>query len=262
VRSITGLLIAITAIMLSVPSQAFELAPHRAIYNMSLSGASSTSGISGAEGAMMYKFEESCDAWTSETKVFLKLLYSEGEALETTWSFVSWEAKDGLKYRFRVKQSQNGSPDELIKGDVSRTAENAFAEAIFSSPKDTVIELPEGTMFPTHHLKALISEGQNGTLTFSRTVFDGASLDNPYKINALITSASKNASPKSESESDQLKHVRMAFFPLASRKEFPEFELGIDYRSNGIADHILQDFGDFQLNLVPDKIEILNKPAC
>jgi len=253
----------ISAIVMSTPVKAVELMPHQAIYRMSLASASSTSGIAGAEGAMMYKFGETCDSWTSETNVYLKLLYAEGEEMETTWSFLSWESKDGLKYRFRVRQNRNGTLVEHIQGNVTRNTVDGAAKAQFSSPEGTVIELPEGTMFPTHHLQALIKEGETGTLTYSRTVFDGASLDNPYNINALITSASKKAVRVKPVPDDKVfRHVRMAFFPLASRKEFPEFELGIDYRRNGIAEHILQDFGDFTLNLVADKIEILDHPKC
>jgi hypothetical protein len=258
----TGLtsLSVIVLLLVSFPSRAIELMPHQAVYRMSLAGADSNSGISGADGAMMYKFEESCDAWTSETNVYLKLAYTEGEVMETTWSFVSWEAKDGLGYRFRVRQSRDGTLVEKIQGTVSRDQIDSPARAEFSSPEGTVIELPEGTMFPTRHLSALIREGEKGTLIYSRTVFDGASLDNPYNINALITS--RSAKKKAKLDKNAFKHVRMAFFPIDSRKEFPEFELGIDYRANGIADHILQDFGDFTLNLAADKIEMLERPGC
>jgi len=251
--------ILIATILSGTPSQAIELMPHQAIYRMSLAGSASNSGIAGAEGAMMYKFEEACDAWTSETNVYLKLFYTEGEEMQTTWSFVSWESKDGLKYRFRVRQSRDGTEVEKIQGNVTRDRNNGPARAKFTAPEGTVIELPDGTMFPTHHLQALIKQGEAGTLTYARTVFDGASLDNPYNINALITSGGKK---KSLTDKSIFRHVRMAFFPLASRKEFPDFELGIDYRANGIADYIVQDFGDFTLNLTPDRIEVLDRPKC
>ena len=134
--------------------------------------------------------------------------------------------------------------------------------AKFSSPEGKTIRLPEGTMFPTHHLQALIEEGESGTLTFTRTVFDGASLDNPYNINALITGKSRKKKLNAQANEEALRHIRMAFFQIGSRAEFPEFELGIDYRSNGIADYIVQDFGNFSLNLIPDNIEMLDQPKC
>lgn len=234
-----------------------DLAPHRALYKMSLVEASARSGITGANGAMMYRFEDVCDAWTSETKVILKLNYSEGEEVETTWSFASWEAKDGLSYRFNVRHSRNGTEIEVLEGQAKREILDGPATALYTSPKNTTIELPGGTMFPTRHLAALIEAGQKNTLTVSEVVFDGASLENPYRINALITNPRKQSS-----ETKAAKHIRMAFFPVLGKSEEPEFELGITYRPDGVAERIRQDFGNFSLELAPNSIEVLNAPDC
>ena len=236
---------------------AVDLVPHRALYKMTLVEASGRSGITDANGAMMYRFEDVCDAWTSETKVILKLNYSEGEVVETNWSFASWEAKDGLSYRFNVRHSRNGNEIEVLEGQASRDAPNGAATALYTIPKNTKIKLPRGTLFPTRHLEALINAGQNNKFTVSKVVFDGASLENPYRINALITKPRKNTS-----ETKFAKHIRMAFFPILDKSEEPEFELGITYRPDGVAERIRQDFGNFSLELAPNSIEILKKPEC
>ncbi len=242
---------------LNVAHAGGDLVPHRAIYDMALVEASARSGISGAHGSMMYRFEDICDAWTSETKVILKLIYAEGDEIQTTWSFTSWEAKDGLNYRFNVRHTSQGRDIEVLQGQAKRDVPNGPAVATFSSPKDTKIELPDGTLFPTRHLAELIEAGQNNTLTVSEVVFDGASLDNPYQINALITK------PRSKSTSTEAaRHIRMAFFPFLAKAEEPEFELGITYRPDGVAERIRQDFGNFSLELEPNNIEVLKKPDC
>jgi hypothetical protein len=234
-----------------------DLVPHRALYSMSLIEAQARSGITGASGAMMYRFEDACDAWTSETKVILKLVYSEGEEIETTWSFTSWEAKNGLNYRFNVRHSRNGKEIEVLEGQAKRAVSDGPGKAKYSIPQDIVIDLPKGTLFPTRHLAALIEAGQKNKLMVSKVVFDGASLENPYQINALITR------PGKKSGLDQkARLIRMAFFPVLAKSEQPEFELGITYRPDGVAEHIRQDFGDFSLELAPDSIEVLTRPAC
>ncbi len=236
---------------------AADLAPHRALYNMSLVEASSRSGITGARGAMMYRFEDACDAWTSETKVILKMIYNEGDEIETTWSFTSWEAKNGLSYRFKVRHNRNGDAIEVLEGAVNREAPGGAAIANYSNPKDTKISLPKGTMFPTQHLAGLLDAGRKNKLTVSKVVFDGASLDNPYQINALITKPVSNVS-----QDKAARHIRMAFFPILQKSEEPEFELGITYRPNGVAEYIRQDFGGFALDLDANSIEVLKKPDC
>ena len=234
-----------------------ELVPHRALYKMSLIEASPKSGIIGARGAMAYRFEDSCDSWISETKVILKINYSEGNEVETTWAFTSWESKDGLKYNFYVRHSRNGDVIEVLEGKAWRDTKDGAATAEYSIPEETTIKLPKGTLFPTRHLTELLKAGQAKQLTLSKVVFDGASLDNPYHINAMIT---KVSTKKTKTKSAQ--HVRMAFFPVKAKSEQPEFELGITYRPDGVAEHIKQEFGAFSLDLAPNNIEILKKSDC
>ena len=234
-----------------------DLVPHRALYKMSLIEASPKSGIIGARGAMAYRFEDTCDSWVSETKVILKINYSEGNVVETTWGFTSWESKDGLKYHFNVRHSRNGDVIEFLEGKASRSTKEGAATAEYSNPEGTKIKLPKGTLFPTRHLTELLEAGKNKQLMLSKVVFDGASLENPYQINAMITKASAK---KTKTKAAQ--HVRMAFFPVKAKSEQPEFELGITYRPDGVAEHIKQEFGTFSLDLAPNTIEILKKPDC
>jgi len=256
----------------AIPAAAIDLAPHRALYKMSLASAAHGSGVAGAKGSMLYSFNDDCDAWASETNVKLKLIYTEGAVVETTWSFASWEAKDGKSYRFRIRHSRDGMVVENLKGTVKRTTAAGAAKAMFTEPKDKVIELPEGTLFPTRHLMDLIAAGEGGVPVFSRTVFDGASLDNPYEINAVITRDKAAETPRAQAAQKKLaaagldelptKHVRMAFFSFNSKKPEPEFELGVDYRADGVARAIRQDFGDFVIDLLPASVEIIEPPKC
>ena len=234
-----------------------ELVSHRALYKMSLVEASSKSGISGASGTMAYQFQDSCGFWISETKVILKINYSEGSEIETIWAFSSLEAKDGMSYRFNVHHSRDGDIIEILGGKAGRDSKSGTVTAEFSSPLGTKIKLPEETMFPTHHLAEMLQAGENKQLIFSRVVFDGASLENPYQINALITN------PKAKkSKTNASQHIRMAFFPMKEKREQPEFELDINYRPDGVAERIKQEFEMFSLDLKLNDIEILKKSDC
>ncbi len=260
---------------ISPVTAAADLVPHQVLYRMKLATATRGSGIADAEGVMAYSFRDSCDSWTSETKVTLRLVYSEGQDVDTSWSFASWEAKDGLAYSFQIRHRRDGQVIEVLKGKVDRTAPGAASVARFSMPEGKVVSLPEGTLFPTRHLLELIAAGERGEPMVHRTVFDGASLDNPYNINVVIARAGSSSQVKTAATLKlarvliagglapaPVRHMRMAFFPLASRTAEPDFELGIDYRPDGIANRIHQDFGDFSLDLVPDQIKILKRSSC
>ena len=234
-----------------------DLASHRALYKIALIKANSKSGIIGARGAMAYEFHDLCDLWISETKVILKINYLEGIEVKTIWTFSSLESKDGMSYRFNLHHSQNGDTVEVLVGKAGRGSISGKVTAELSSPLTTKIKLPKGTMFPTHHLAEMLEAGKKKKLIFSKIVFDGASLKNPYQINALITQ-----SQIKKSKTNLTQHVRMAFFPLKAKGGKPEFELAVNYRSDGVAERIKQDYGNFSLDLKPNNIEILEKSDC
>ena len=267
--------LAIASILVVNEAQAGDLLPHRALYRMSLATASSASEITDARGAMLYSFTDGCDAWTTETNVYLRLEYEGGGKMETTWSFANWEAKNGRSYHFRISYNRDGQNVEVLQGKVALPSPGSAGIAQFTSPEGMEIELPSGTLFPTRHLLDLLNESnQKGQLL--RTVFDGASLENPYEISAVIGS---KLDDRGNGENDDLlagtksilaaglnrvptRHIRMAFFPHQSHNALPEFELGVDYRGDGVAEHIRQDFGKFTLDLVPDNIEVLDQTPC
>ena len=56
--------------------------------------------------------------------------------------------------------------------------------------------------------------------------------------------------------------VRLAYFPTESANDLPEFEIEVDFREDGVAQRIIQDFGDFQLHLTPVQFEALPQKAC
>ncbi len=62
-----GLLVAVAGSCMAAPSAAVDLLPHQVIYRMSLGTVTDASDITDANGAMLYKFTEGCEAWTAET---------------------------------------------------------------------------------------------------------------------------------------------------------------------------------------------------
>ena len=245
-----------------------ELESHRAHYLMNLLSAEAGSGVNGVSGVMVYSFNENCSSWSSETNVNFKVFYSDRGQVEIIWSFASFEAKDGTAYSFQVQHSRNGSLVESFKGKVNRAVAGAPATVQYSSPNNLEINLPSMTLFPVRHLMDLITAGEADMRMLNRTVFDGASNDNPYRINVIIGNKINNSKKIDDLygsaglKEASSRHFQMAFFPKDSKKAEPKFELGVVYRSDGIAEKIRQDFGNFVVELTPDILELVDKPRC
>jgi hypothetical protein len=244
---------------------AADLQPHRAVYRMSLAGAERPGEVSSATGAMVYQFSRGCDGWTVENRTMLRLGYENDSEVETAWTFVSWESLDGSRFRFRARYDQDGQTVEKIAGSAELRADGA-GEARFSEPEARRVELPAGSLFPTAHIRAVLAAGAAGGKSLNRVVFDGASLDNPYQVNAFfgpLAPAATEALAKAAGLAPQPGWwTRMAFFPLASPAALPEFEIDAQYRADGVADVIRQSFERFALDVRLHQLEVLPPPDC
>jgi len=109
--------IAALAALPAAPAAATDIQPHRALYVLSLGSAKSSSGVLGADGAMIYQWGETCDGWTVEQRFRLRLEYADQDATEITSNLVTWESKDGSRYRFNETRTRNGEVDQQIKGE-------------------------------------------------------------------------------------------------------------------------------------------------
>ena len=164
-----------------------NVAPHRALYELSLESAKPNSGVVSASGALGFEWGEACDGWTNEQRFKLTMQYEQDQPLEMTSSLVTWESKDGLSYRFNERRARNGQAEDEIKGTASRAAPDGPGKVIMEKPKAETIDLPAGGLFPTGHTLMLIDKGEAGQNFVSREVFDGSDTDGSSLISAVIS---------------------------------------------------------------------------
>jgi hypothetical protein len=266
-RPALGLVLAMIAgLGWPVAADAADFVGHRALYRVSLSSAEAKSGVASVRGAVLYRFADACDGWTAENRTLLRIDYGEGAESESEWSHLSWESKDGLRFRFHVRDVREGELAEELQGQASLTAPRGPGLAHFVLPEERDLKLPAGTQFPTRHLMALLDAARSGRRHESGIVFDGSSLDNPYSVGAVVRQASESArrslGKRAKLTELPVWSLRLAFFPMTASEATPKFEIGITLREDGIADSIVQDFGDFVLLLTLQNVELLPKPDC
>jgi hypothetical protein len=277
----SGRLAASALLLLAAPcALAADIDPHRALYSLTLSSAKSGSGVLGASGAMYYEWGETCDGWTVEQRFRLRLLYAEEGGSTMSSTLVTWESKDGLRYRFNERRLRNGQPDEELHGEAHLDGDGKGGEAEFTKPSATTIKLAPGTIFPTAHTLVLLDRAQAGDQFVSRKVFDGSSVETAEQITAVLglekqpgAAIDKDADPADQPSAETLAspllqkpswNVRLAFFPPGSDEgaETPDYELGMRLLVNGVSRDMQLDYGDYVIKARLDEIEPLPKPAC
>jgi EipB-like len=242
-----------------------EIAPHRALYTMILASSRTDSGVVDARGTMQYEWGETCDGWTIEQRYRLRIRYGETPDADIVSSFVTWESKDSLRYRFNQKQTRNGELDQDIRGEARLDAPGNGGAAEFIKPKPQTLKLAPGVLFPSAHTILLIDRASEGENFLSRQVFDGATDENAVQVSAAIGTkvaadgTAANHSPLLERPGWR---VRLAFFPADNSVEKPDYELGMHLLDNGVSREMLIDYGEYSIRAKLDDIEPLTKPNC
>ncbi|WP_051340073.1 cell envelope integrity EipB family protein [Azospirillum halopraeferens] len=241
-----------------------EILPHRALYTMSLGKARSSSKVANVSGLMSFEWADACEGWTTQQRFMLRFVYSEGEEMTMTTTYSTWETKDGLRYRFNVRKLVNGEPDEDVRGSARLDASGGGGTAEFAEPDELEMELPAGTMFPTAHTITLLERARSGESFLNRPVFDGADVDGPTEISAVIgrpVPASATAAGGALAGQTGWP-VRLAFFPDGTDSPQPEYEMSIRLLQNGVAESLEIDYGDFTVNAILDRLEALPRSGC
>ena len=218
---------------------------------------------------MAYEWGETCDGWTVQQRFRLRLQYAEQDGVEVSSNLVTWESKDGLRYRFNERRLRNGEPDEEIKGEARLDGVGKGGTAEFTRPEATTLTLAPGVLFPTAHTLVLIERAQAGDQFVAKPVFDGASVENASQITAVIGPELKpDAAKPGEKPLDSplLKRpswrIRLAFFPPDSKVEQPDYELGMRLLDNGVSQDMALDYTDYVIRAKLDEIEALPRPSC
>jgi hypothetical protein len=270
---------ALVVVLAVAPAGAADIDPHRALYSLTLGSSRSGSGVLGATGAMYYEWGETCDGWTVEQRFRLRTMYAESGGSELSSTLVTWESKDGLRYRFNERRLRNGEVDEELHGEAHLDGPDKGGEAEFTKPESATLTLAPGVIFPTAHTLVLIDRATAGDQFVSRQVFDGSSVENASQITAVIGAETPPGAPAAgPADPDQpsadaakdplLRHsgwrVRLAFFPPGADTgaETPDYELGMRLLSNGVSQDMDLDYGDYVIKAHLDEIEPLPKPAC
>lgn len=247
-------------------------ATHRAEYAMSLNSTKMSGGVTSATGKMSYRFADSCDGWTVENKTAVTYAYADGAPVATTWDYVTWELKDGLRFRFRVRSTRDGNVSEEIAGSAELDGRGKGGTVKFTQPEQKTLGLPAGTLFPTEHTRRLLEAAEKGGHVLAKVVFDGTDADGPFNVTGVVTRlapANSNSDPAANKPGVNASLLsapswvmQLAFFPVGSSDAEPDYEIGLRYYLNGVADEMIQSYGDFTLKASLEKLEPLPKPDC
>jgi EipB-like len=242
---------------LGANARADEIADQRAMYELTLARTTAASSVKGASGEMGLEVRSTCSGITTNQIFKSDFVGPDSKPRHSELTTSSLEALDGHSFEFTMHNAVEGSVPENFKGNAVKGGAITYESGAFPQAA-----LPQATIFPTEHMKALLAAAEAGKTALSVLVFDGAEKGKVYRAVAVI--GAKSVTGTSQKALAGLAHwpVSIGYFPLASTQPTPEYETSFDLYADGVSDRLVIDYGDFALRAELVGLELLPKPKC
>ncbi len=253
----------------SAKADAIKIAPHRAIYKMSLGKVKGGSAVTSATGTMTFDWADMCDGWAIQQHMKIHFFYAEGDEGAVDSDVVTWESKDGRNYHFNVRRLFDGQEDDVFRGRAA--LDETEGKVVYAVPKDKEsVRLSSDVLFPSAHTKMILEKAMAGEKLFTRPVFDGSDEAGYAYVSAFIgkkTAAAQNGEKLSELKDHALLDqsawpIRLAFYRPDDQSGKPDYEMDLVLQANGVARAMTIDYGDFSVVGVLASLEPATDVSC
>src|SRR6188472_1108552 len=183
----------------SAQGAAVTLASHRAVYDLKLASTRGKRAMSAVRGRILYDFSGSaCEGYALQFRQVSELDSGEGKTLLSDLRATSWE--DGAAKRLRF-HSQNFFDDNLrdsVDGQAERDGNGVAVE--LKVPGEKKLDLKNELVFPTEHVRRIITAARDGKTLLQVAVYDGS--DTGEKIYDTLTIIGKAIAPDEHKPTD------------------------------------------------------------
>jgi envelope integrity protein B len=257
-----------------VSAEAKVLAPHRALYEITLDRAHGGSGVTDMSGRMVYELTGSeCEGYTQTMRFVTRMTNQEGSATLTDMRSSSFEDATGRNFRFSSSQYKDSKLSESINGDAARSGPRGDVKVELTRPEKKEMQLKPNVFFPIQHSIALLHAAEKGETVFQADLYDGSEKgEKVYTTTSYIghvqpAGYNRKLEPAKNAERlDGLKAwpVSISYFEPGSEKQdaVPSYELAFLYFEDGVSRRLFIDYGEFSVRGTLKEITFLQPAKC
>lgn len=251
-----------------------ELAPHRAVYDISLERTSAGSSVTDITGRLVYEITGSaCEGFTQSMRFVTRTYNQDGETQMTDLRTSSWEDVPSRRLRFSISNYQNETLAEQSQGDARRAEVMSPAKSELVKPAKKSIDIPSGVYFPIQHSIALIEAARAGKSLFKADLYDGSETgEKIYSTSAVIgrvAAPGAIAMPALAESGDKLSRapswpVSMSYYEPGGPQgdTVPAYEMSYRFHDNGVTSKLVIDHGQFAFKGELKELTFLDAAKC
>ncbi|MDT7950358.1 MAG: cell envelope integrity EipB family protein [Acetobacteraceae bacterium] len=241
------------AIATAFAGEPVPMAAHRALYNLTLD--SSHGDVTSAGGQMSYEVTDACEGWATQQRLAMNIVNRDGQDISLISDYATWESKDGLSMRFRMRQTTDTAVTEQVEGVAKLDGKGEGGTVHYTVPEEKDVPLPAGTLFSMAHTEALIAAAQAGQKFLAVPIFDGTGAKGAQDSFIVIGSWGPTAkAPYPALAKLDSGKFHISFFDRDAKGSnekpagSPDYEVGMTYYANGVADDLMMNFTDFTMH--------------
>ena len=240
-----------------------ELAPHRAIYALSLGEVADGSAISDVTGLLVVELIRTCEGASLRQAAQIEIATTTGASIRTRMLSSVWESAGGTELRFETDTEMSGVVQESFYG--TAILASGGGSVAYTDPAGGGMDLPEGTRLAVTHLSALLDAAAREPID-AGYVFDGGGPDTLSYVSAAIGPGAE-AQPASAVAFAALAErpswrLNVAYFPADQSVSSPDQEMGFRLYDGGIVDELDLAFGRFRIDGKITTLDLLPSPDC
>src|SRR5262245_29511120 len=259
---------------LSVPAQtqAIDLVPHRAVYELSLGKLRGKASVQNARGRILYDFSgNACEGYTLDFRQVAELDNGEGKITLSDLRSNTWEDGTARSYRFSSQNHLNQRLLDAVDGKAERST-GAVAVTL-TKPEQRKVNLDAAIVFPTEHVRRIIQAARDGQTILEFPIYDGS--ETGEKVYNSLTVIGREIGPGERDLGDAASGnkvlaglrrwpVTVSYFERdkPASEQTPVYAISFDLYENGVSRTLVLDYNDFSISGVLKNIELKDSKPC
>ncbi|MGX1308294.1 hypothetical protein AB7M35_003052 [Amorphus suaedae] len=248
------------------------LLPHRAVYDISLDDASSSSNISGVSGRLVFEVTgSSCEGFTVNSRFVTEVNDQDGAQRVTDLRSSTYENADADSFQFLSRTFTDQRLQEEAKGSARRADDAVVVD--LTQPQETKLRFDADVMFPTQHLIHLIASAEADQRVVQADLYDGSDAGATIYTTTAILGAVSDEPVGDDADSTladavgTTRHwpVSLSYFDLSKGQVgelTPIYTLRFQLFENGVSRDLRLDYGSFTLSGKLVELDRLPRSTC
>jgi EipB-like len=260
------------AVPIPAQTQAINLVPHRAVYELTLGKVRGKASVQNARGRILYDFSgNACEGYSLEFRRVAELDNGEGKISLSDLRSNTWEDGSARSYRFTSQNHLNQRLLDAVDGKAERSS--GGVAVTLTKPEPRQVDLDAAIVFPTEHVRRIIQAAREGQTILEFPIYDGS--ETGEKVYNSLTVIGREIGPGERDLADAASGntvltglrrwpVTVSYFERnkPAAEQTPVYAISFDLYENGVSRTLVLDYNDFSISGVLKALELKDSKPC